>query len=218
MSIPPIRNNLVVELHVPDFEVTRDFYSMLGFTDVLRWQAPTFEHLGYMVLKRTDGLGESLLNFYGGDARVYGQSYYGNFPRDSKRGYATEITFCVDDLDVFYESVKYVLGDYLKQELKEKHDSENTWRDFRVEDPWGFYLRFTEIIDWGQEEEAQPEVSVVHQLESLATAPFEDPFLGIVNESVTPVTDSCSAMSLKEKLKARAQARAASKPTGGFTW
>ena len=27
----PIKNNLIIELHVPDFSVVKDFYSKLGF-------------------------------------------------------------------------------------------------------------------------------------------------------------------------------------------
>jgi predicted lactoylglutathione lyase len=27
----PIKNNIIIELHVPDFEVVKNFYSKLGF-------------------------------------------------------------------------------------------------------------------------------------------------------------------------------------------
>ena len=36
------------------------------------------------------------------------------------------------------------------QELIEKKDDRTSWRDFRLADPYGFYIRFTDLIDWGQ--------------------------------------------------------------------
>ncbi|MFA5925783.1 MAG: hypothetical protein WC831_02520 [Parcubacteria group bacterium] len=42
------------------------------------------------------------------------------------------------------------LQKYIVRELKELKDHGHTWKDFRMVDPFGFYLRFTELIDWGQ--------------------------------------------------------------------
>ena len=39
----------------------------------------------------------------------------------------------------------------IKDELKELEDHGHKWKDFRMVDPFGFYIRFTELIDWGQE-------------------------------------------------------------------
>jgi len=149
MSKTPIRNNLVIELHVPDFEVAKRFYSLLGFKIILEHPVSNGEP-GYLVLKRQDELGDTMINFYGGNEKVYNQSYFKNFPRTTKRGYATEITIPVANVDIFYEQVARKIKGHIKQELMNKKDKEMVWRDFRVEDPFGFYLRFTELIDWGQ--------------------------------------------------------------------
>ena len=53
---------------------------------------------GYLVLKRKSDLGNTLLNFYGGDARVYNQSFFKQFSKETTRGYATEITIPVSDI------------------------------------------------------------------------------------------------------------------------
>ena len=74
---------------------------------------------------------------------VYQQSYFKNFPRDTKRGYGVEITIPIDNIEEYYEAVKEKVKVVQPLILKR-------WgkRDFRVEDPFGFYLRFTERFDW----------------------------------------------------------------------
>ena len=143
-----INNNLIIELHVPDFDKVKKFYSHLGFETV-------FEHIpaeqpGYLVLKRKSDLGNTLLNFYGGDERVYNQSFFKQFPKDTQRGYATEITIPVSDIDSEYEKVKTVIPNAVVRELKELTDSDIQWKDFRIIDPFGYYIRITELIAWGQ--------------------------------------------------------------------
>lgn len=145
----PIRNNLVIELHVPDLEIVRGFYSKLGFETNLS-DKPNQKELGYLTMTRTDALGNTMLNFYGGDDRVYNQSFFKQFPRDTTRGYATEITITTGDIEGIYKAVTAHLGEHIVRELKELEDHGHTWKDFRMIDPFGFYLRFTELIDWGQ--------------------------------------------------------------------
>jgi predicted enzyme related to lactoylglutathione lyase len=144
-----IRNNLIIELHVPDLEVVKDFYSKIGF-EITMDDIPNEKDPGYLTMTRKDGLGSTILNFYGGDERVYNQSYFKQFSRETKRGYATEITICVSDIEEIYEKVCSGMKECVVRELKELEDHGHKWRDFRLEDPFGFYIRFTELIDWGQ--------------------------------------------------------------------
>jgi len=65
----PIQNNLIIELHVPDFQPEKDFYSKLGFEIIL--ENPKGKFSGYMVMRRNHLLGNTIINFYGDDERVY---------------------------------------------------------------------------------------------------------------------------------------------------
>ena len=143
-----INNNLVLELHVPDFNKVKEFYSYLGF-EIAMENIPA-EQPGYLVLKRKDDLGDTFLNFYGGDKRVYNQSFFKQFPRETTRGYATEITIPVSNINLEYEKVKNTVPTAIVRELQELVDVDIKWKDFRMVDPFGFYIRFTELIDWGQ--------------------------------------------------------------------
>jgi hypothetical protein len=145
----PIRNNLVIELHVPSFSIAKEFYAILGFTPIMENPISPTEP-GYLVLKRHDEQGDTILNFYGGNDLVYNQSYFKKFPNNTKRGYATEVTIPVAHADDFYNEVQPKIKDNIMQPVQDKKDGDTVWRDFRVEDPFGFYLRFTELINWGQ--------------------------------------------------------------------
>lgn len=145
----PIKNNLIIELHVPDLEIIKDFYSKLEF-QVSMDDKPNEKELGYLTMTREDAMGKTMLNFYGGDERVYSQSYFKQFPKDTKRGYASEVTIVVGDIEKLYEAANSKLKDNIVREIKEIEDHEHKWKDFRMVDPFGFYLRFTELIDWGQ--------------------------------------------------------------------
>lgn len=71
-------------------------------------------------------------------------------PPTTKRGYATGLTMPISNVGDFFNQISPKIKDHIMQEIKDKKDGDMTWRDFRVEDPFGFYLRFTELIDWGQ--------------------------------------------------------------------
>ncbi len=144
-----IQNNLVIELHVPDLNIVKDFYSKLGF-EISMDDKPDEKNPGYLTMTRKDVLGSTMLNFYGGDGRVYNQSFFKQFPRGTKRGYATEVTVPTGDIEEVYRLVSVNLKEYIVRELKELEDHDHHWKDFRIVDPFGFYLRFTELIDWGQ--------------------------------------------------------------------
>lgn len=140
-------NNLIIELHVPDFQIERDFYSMFGFEQI-RYD-PTSgggSDLGYMILKRDDSLGETHLNFYGDKEKVSQHAFFKDFPEGTRRGYGVEITIPVSDVEGLWDSVKDELKpDQIAQPLTLKRWGK---KDFRVADPFGFYVRFTELVDW----------------------------------------------------------------------
>lgn len=144
-----IINNLIIELHVPDFRPVRDFYGIFGFHE-LKYD-PTSgggSDLGYLILKRDDKIGETHLNFYGDKEKVSQHSHFKDFPADTPRGYAVEITIPVSDVSGLWENIKDKLSaEQIAQPLTLKR-----WNklDFRVIDPFGFYVRFTELVDWGQ--------------------------------------------------------------------
>src|SRR3989338_8506351 len=139
----PIQNNLIIELHVPDLGSAKDFYSKLGFKVSID-DKPNKAALGYLTMIRKD----TMLNFYGGDERVYDQSFFKQFPKDTKKGYGVEITIIVEDIEEAYRLASENLKECIVRELKELKDRGHVWKDFRMVDPFGFYLRFTELIDW----------------------------------------------------------------------
>lgn len=130
----PANNLMQIELHVPDFEKVKDFYGKLGFKVV--WERKPEEKKGYLVLKRDN----NILCFWSGNETVYQQEYFQKFPKNTKRGYGVEIVIMVEDIDKFYENAKSFAR--VVEELKLK-----PWglKDFRIEDPFGFYIRFTEL-------------------------------------------------------------------------
>jgi hypothetical protein len=144
-----IVNNFVLELHVPNFATSKEFYAIFGFSEL--HYDPTSgggSDLGYLVIKREDTIGRTLINFYGDDERVCEHSFFKDFPTNTRRGYEVEITIPVSDVDGLWDSIKDKMRpDQIAQPLKMKRWNK---KDFRVVDPFGFYVRFTELVDWGQ--------------------------------------------------------------------
>jgi len=145
----PIRNNLVLELHVPSFELARQFYDIFGFEDLS--YDPTSgggSDLGYLVLTRKDPIGDTMLNFYGDKEKVAQHTHFKEFSADTPRGYGVEITVPVSDVKGLWEQV---VGQLIETTISEPLTMKR-WgkQDFRVVDPFGFYVRFTELVDWGQ--------------------------------------------------------------------
>ena len=130
------RTDVFLELHVPDFGVACEFYEKLGFEVVWRDDDPK----GYMVMRR----GESVLNFYAGSEAVYDQTYFRRFAKDTPRGYAVEIILLSDDIEAYYEEISSTV-DSIVEPLKLQ-----PWgrKDFRLVDPFGFYIRIGERYDW----------------------------------------------------------------------
>lgn len=131
-------SDILLELHVPDFKKTRKFYQDLGFKVV--WEKKPQKRKGYLVMRR----GNSILNFYCGNNQVYEQNYFKNFPKTTKRGYAVEVIIPVDDIESFYNKISKKYQNKIAQPLKVRFDK----LDFRMVDPFGFYLRFVERYDW----------------------------------------------------------------------
>ena len=76
-----IVNNLVLELHIPDFETARKFYALFGFKEIGYDPASGGGNdLGYMVLKRDDLIGNTSINFYGDKDKVSQHKYFADFP------------------------------------------------------------------------------------------------------------------------------------------
>jgi len=124
--------DVYIELHVPDFKKAIEFYSRLGFK--LLWRTED-----YLVMRRK----RSVLNFYGGSQKVYSHSYFGRFKKSTKCGYGVEIIIPVDRVELIYSSVRKFAKIVQPLQLKK-------WgrRDFRIVDPFGFYLRITERYEW----------------------------------------------------------------------
>ncbi len=144
-----IVNNLVLELHIPHFDTARSFYKMFNFEEILH--DPTSgggSDLGYMVLRRVDTIGDTLINFYGDKEKVSKHTHFADFPENTPKGYAIEITVPVSNVESLWDDVKEKLKDnQISQELTLKRWGK---KDFRVIDPFGFYIRFRDLVDWGQ--------------------------------------------------------------------
>ena len=120
-----------VELHVPDFGPVKDFYGRLGF-GIEREEAGDD---GYLVMRR----GAGTLAFWPGSAAVTRHSFFGRFPAGTPRGVGVEIVIEVEDIEALYEEVRALVR--VVAPLRRR-----PWgaRDFRLEDPFGYYLRITE--------------------------------------------------------------------------
>lgn len=130
------KNKLHIELHVPDFAPAIDFYTKLGFKKV--WERKPEGEKGYLVMEKDN----QILCFWPGNSSVYNQPYFKRFPTNTKRGYGVEIVITVEDIESYYAKVRTFAK--VVEELVTQ-----PWglKDFRVEDPFGYYLRFTEPHD-----------------------------------------------------------------------
>lgn len=129
----PAISNVLLEIHVPDFKVVKDFYNLLGFEVV--WERFPEGFKGYLILKMDD----NILCFWAGNKHVYEQDYFKQWPKDTKRGYGIEIVLMVDDLESYYLNLN-------KSKIKIFEELQlRPWglKDFRIEDPFGYYLRIT---------------------------------------------------------------------------
>lgn len=132
----PPQNTVLLELHVPDFETVKDYYGALGF-EIVRETIPAGKD-GYLVLKMED----NILCFWGGNDEVYEQSYFKSFPRGTRRGYGVEVVLMVADVEAYYRKVEELATVISPLRLR-------PWglKDFRVADPFGYYLRITSLYN-----------------------------------------------------------------------
>ncbi|KKT66864.1 MAG: hypothetical protein UX25_C0039G0003 [Candidatus Woesebacteria bacterium GW2011_GWC2_45_9] len=128
----PALSDIILELYVPDFEKTKDFYSKLGFEVV--WDREPEGFKGYLVMKRHN----SILCFWAGNAEVYNHPYFKEWRKETKRGYGVEVVIFVEDIESYYKKVSKFAK--VVEELKLQPWGD---KDFRVEDPFGYYLRFS---------------------------------------------------------------------------
>lgn len=131
-----MNNDIQIELHVNDFEIAKDFYGKLGFKVV--WERKPEGFKGYLVVRRN----KTIIQFWSGNDEVYNQPYFKKFPPTTTRGYGVEIVIPVNDVDEFYK--KFKDHDSVVEELVKM-----PWgvKDFRMIDPFGYYLRITEAHD-----------------------------------------------------------------------
>lgn len=124
-----------VELHVDDFAKVEAFYGMLGF--VVVWRSDD-DVDGYLVMRK----GDAVLRFWPGSDLVRDHAYFVRFPSDAPRGLGVELVFSFDDLDTVYMAASAAGAVVEEMQLR-------PWglRDFRVADPFGYYLRITEPHD-----------------------------------------------------------------------
>lgn len=133
-----LQSDILIELHVPDFGLAKDFYGSLGYGVV--WEKKPQGREGYMVMRS----GTSILNFYCGTDQVYEHSYFKQFPKDTPRGYGVEIIIPVTDIESFYGGYERLHPESVVSKLSKKYSHQ----DFRAVDPFGFYIRFVERYNW----------------------------------------------------------------------
>ena len=128
----PALSNTILELHVPDFEKVKEFYGKLGFEIV--WERKPEGFKGYLVMKK----GNSILCFWAGNGEVYNHPYFKNWPKETKRGFGVEVVIFVEDIENYYKEISKFAKVVEKLTLQPWGD-----KDFRIEDPFGYYLRFS---------------------------------------------------------------------------
>lgn len=127
-------SDVILEIHVPNFDTVKDFYGKLGFEKV--WEYPPKGQSGYLVMKRND----SVLAFFCGNEEVYSHSFFKQFPKTTPRGYGVEICIYISDqdIDTYYQHVLQEIGE---KNIVTKLETK-PWgsKDFRMIDPFGYYL------------------------------------------------------------------------------
>lgn len=120
-----------VELHVPDFAPVRSFYGKLGFSVVRDEPGPD----GYLVLRHE----RTAIGFWPGSEAVRSHRFFSLHPAGTARGHGVEIIVTTSELDALYERAKDL--DAVVEPMRMR-----PWgaRDFRIADPFGYYLRVTE--------------------------------------------------------------------------
>jgi hypothetical protein len=134
--MPRQGNRLQLELHVPEFAPVRAYYGRLGFREV--WAIERGGAEDYLVMERE----ETVLCFWPGNDSIWEQPYFRRFHPDTKRGFGVEIAYPVEDIEDYYRNACTFAA--IVEPLVVQ-----PWgrRDFRIEDPFGYYLRVMEPFD-----------------------------------------------------------------------
>lgn len=128
-----MKSTVGIELHVEDFEPVRDFYTNIGFEII-------FDSPGnYLTIRKN----KVILNFWGDGGRFEDQPYFKQFSKSTKKGFAVEIIVPVNNIEDYYNQIKGEVD--IVSNLKVKRWGAS---DFRIVDPNGFYIRFTNPHDW----------------------------------------------------------------------
>jgi dihydroneopterin aldolase len=130
-----IASSAPIELHVSDFAPAKRFYGALGF-DIARERRSRDD--GYLVMVH----GADVLRFWPGNVSMLSRGHFGRDPAPSRPGHGVEIVLTFDDLDSTFVRAQAV--GTIVAPIRLRH-----WglRDFRVLDPYGFYIRCTEQHD-----------------------------------------------------------------------
>ena len=130
------KTTTIIELHVPDFNQIKQFYGDLGFHVV--WEYPAEGTKGYLMMQLED----NLIGFYCGTKDVYNHDYFKKFDKKTPRGYGTEIgIFVTLPIEEYYNKIITSHQENIVEKLEVK-----PWgiKDFRIIDPFGYYLRISE--------------------------------------------------------------------------
>lgn len=132
--VRPTQTHIFIELHVPELKSVKDFYGKLGFKKV--WDTDE-----YLVMQ----LGENILGFYCGE-----NPFFANFSPSTPRGYGVEITVqIVDDISGYFRRISPLIPSAsLVSTLQAVDYGTSIKWEFRLVDPFGYYLHFTEPVNY----------------------------------------------------------------------
>ncbi len=121
--------DLLIELHVDDLDASAAFYALLGFSQVHRTHA-------HAILER----GAQRIALHKSERGIGAHEHFSRWGPGTPRGYGVEIVIPVEDLDAAYGR----LGAHAVAAPRAR-----AWgaRDFRAQDPSGFYVCVTERYD-----------------------------------------------------------------------
>lgn len=134
-----LTTDIQIELHIPDFNKAKDFYGFLGF-EVVWERTPSEVKTGYLVMRK----GNSIFNFFGGNELVYEHEYFSQFPKSTHPGFGVELVLPVDDINDVFEKLKRKDPAIVVKDI----DHDHSHCDFRIVDPFGYYIRIVERYDW----------------------------------------------------------------------
>lgn len=129
-------NKTLIELHVPDFGPVKNYYTNLGFEIVWERRPDCFK--GYLVLR----LAGNVICFWAGNDKVYEHPTFKKYSPATPRGNGVEIIIMIDNIEGYYEKMRSV-ANVVEPLVRQPWGAQ----DFRTLDPYGYYLRFTELYN-----------------------------------------------------------------------